>query len=113
MGPSSSRRRGQSMVEFALTVGLLMLLVIATAHVAIFLHYRSSLDLADSNGGKRTPDAPTRVRVLPRNGSSGLVVFADVAEQLAGQVGGGGEDAAGNDLALDLVQPELDLIQPA
>ena len=42
--------RGQSMVEFGLTVGLLMLLTVATAQVAIFLHYRSSLDLATREG---------------------------------------------------------------
>ena len=38
------------MVEFSLTVGLLMLLVVATAQVAIFLNYRSSLDLATREG---------------------------------------------------------------
>ena len=41
---------GQSLVEFSLTVGLLMLLVVLTAQVAIFLHYRSSLDLATREG---------------------------------------------------------------
>ena len=38
------------MVEFSFTVGLLMLLVVATAQVAIFLNYRSSLDLATREG---------------------------------------------------------------
>jgi Flp pilus assembly protein TadG len=38
------------MVEFSLTVGLLMLLVVATVQVAIFLHYRSSLQLAAQEG---------------------------------------------------------------
>ena len=42
--------RGQSMVEFAFTVGLLMLLVVGTAQVAIFLNYRSSLELAAREG---------------------------------------------------------------
>ena len=45
-----SRQRGQSLVEFSLTVGLLMLLVVATAQVAIYLHYRTSLDLATREG---------------------------------------------------------------
>jgi hypothetical protein len=36
---STLRRRGQTLVEFALTIGLLMLLVVATAQVAIYLHY--------------------------------------------------------------------------
>ena len=43
-------QRGQSLVEFSLTVGLLMLLVVATAQVAIYLHYRNSLDLATKEG---------------------------------------------------------------
>jgi len=38
------------MVEFSLTVGLLMLLVVATAQVAIYLHYRNSLALACKEG---------------------------------------------------------------
>ena len=44
------RQRGQSMVEFALTIGLLMLLIVLTAQVAIFLHYRGSLDTAAREG---------------------------------------------------------------
>jgi Flp pilus assembly protein TadG len=43
-------KRGQSMVEFAMTIGLLMLLVVSSAQLAIFLHYRSSLDLAIREG---------------------------------------------------------------
>lgn len=38
------------MVEFALTVGLLMLLIVLTAQVAIYLHYRGSLDTAAREG---------------------------------------------------------------
>ena len=38
------------MVEFAFTVGLLMLLVVGTAQVAILLNYRASLDLATREG---------------------------------------------------------------
>jgi Flp pilus assembly protein TadG len=45
-----SGKRGQSMVEFAMTIGLLMLLVVSAAQLAIFLHYRSSLDLAIREG---------------------------------------------------------------
>ena len=37
-------------MEFAFTVGLLMLLVVVTAQIAIFLNYRSSLDLAAREG---------------------------------------------------------------
>ena len=42
--------RGQSMVEFSFTVALLMLLVVLSAQVAIYLHYRNSLDLATKEG---------------------------------------------------------------
>lgn len=42
--------RGQSLVEFSLVVGLLMLLIVATAQVAIVLHYRSTLQLAAQEG---------------------------------------------------------------
>jgi Flp pilus assembly protein TadG len=48
--PRATRQTGQSMVEFALTVGLLMLLVVLTAQVAIYLHYRGSLDTAAREG---------------------------------------------------------------
>jgi hypothetical protein len=41
---------GQSMVEFSMTIGLLMLLVVLSAQLAIFLHYRGSLDLAVREG---------------------------------------------------------------
>ncbi len=43
-------QRGQGMVEFALTVGLLMLLVVLTWQVAVYLHYRGSLDTAAREG---------------------------------------------------------------
>lgn len=44
------RSRGQSLVEFSLVVGLLVLLALATVQVAIFLHYRSSLQTAAQEG---------------------------------------------------------------
>ena len=43
-------QRGQGLIEFSFTVGLLMLLVVATAQVAIVLNYRSSLDAATREG---------------------------------------------------------------
>jgi Flp pilus assembly protein TadG len=42
--------RGQAMVEFALTIGLLMLIVVMVTQLAIYLHYRSSLDTAAKEG---------------------------------------------------------------
>lgn len=50
MNATSGPRRGQSLVEFALTVGALMVLVVGTAQVAIYLHYRNSLALACREG---------------------------------------------------------------
>jgi Flp pilus assembly protein TadG len=50
MSRRAAQERGQSIVEFALTVGLLMLLIVLTAQVAIFLHYRGSLDTAAREG---------------------------------------------------------------
>ena len=59
------------MVEFGLVIGLLMLLVVATSQVAIFLVYRSSLQLAAEEGafeaslaGHGTGDATTTTDAL-------------------------------------------------
>ncbi len=59
------------MVEFSLTVALLMLLIVATVQVAIFLHYRSSLQLAAQEGafegsltGHGTADATATANAL-------------------------------------------------
>ena len=43
-------RVGQSLVEFALTIGALMVLVVGVAQIAIYLHYRNSLALACREG---------------------------------------------------------------
>ena len=40
-----TRQRGQAMVEFGITFGLLMLVVVLTAEIAIYLHQRNSLQL--------------------------------------------------------------------
>ena len=42
--------RGQTMVEFAMTIGLLMVLIVMTAEVALYLHHRNSLQLAAKEG---------------------------------------------------------------
>jgi len=41
---------GQSMVEFSMTIGLLMLLIVMTAQVAVYLQHRNSLELAAREG---------------------------------------------------------------
>jgi Flp pilus assembly protein TadG len=41
---------GQAMIEFALTIGLLMLVIVLTAQSAIYLRYRGDLDTAAREG---------------------------------------------------------------
>ena len=48
--PAWRREEAQGAVEFALTIGLLMLLVVATAQLAIVLHYRTTLEVAAQEG---------------------------------------------------------------
>jgi Flp pilus assembly protein TadG len=43
-------QRGQALVEFALTIGIIMFLAVATAQVAVYLHYRSNLQTAAEEG---------------------------------------------------------------
>src|SRR5688500_7867891 len=57
-------------------------------------------------------DAMRRVAVGPLDRLGVAIVMADVAADLASEIGDGGEDAAGNDVTLDLGEPELDLVEP-
>ena len=59
-----------------------------------------------------TANAAGGVRVLPLDGSSIGGVGVDVAAEFASQVGNRGEDAARDDLAFDLGEPDLDLVEP-
>jgi len=59
-----------------------------------------------------TADAAGGVRVLPLDGPSIGGVGVDVAAEFASQVGNRGEDAARDDLAFDLGEPDLDLVEP-
>jgi hypothetical protein len=52
------------------------------------------------------------VAIGPLEGFGSAVVVADVAHQLAREVFDRGEDAAGNDIALDLGKPVFDLVEP-
>ena len=52
------------------------------------------------------------VFVSPLEGKSCFVVMADIAHNLAMEVGLGFEDAACNEVSLDLGEPDLDLIKP-
>src|ERR1019366_5684505 len=59
-----------------------------------------------------TADAASGVGVFPLDRPSIGGVGVDVASEFASQVGNRGEDAARDDLALDLGEPDLDLIEP-
>src|SRR4029453_10128713 len=52
------------------------------------------------------------VFVSPLEGESCFVVMADIAHDLSVEVGLGFEDAACNEVSLDLGEPDLDLIKP-
>jgi hypothetical protein len=52
------------------------------------------------------------VGVLPADGFCDFRVSVDVAAEFAGQIGGGSEHAASDDVALHLREPQLDLIEP-
>ena len=62
---------GQSMVEFTMTIGLLMVLIVATTQIAIYLHYRNTLALVTKEGafeaglaGHTTADGERTAREL-------------------------------------------------
>ena len=52
------------------------------------------------------------VPIRPLEGYGLGVVAADVAHELAPEVRRGRKDAAGDDITLDLREPELDLVEP-
>src|SRR5262245_2559934 len=54
--------------------------------------------------GRGTVDPPPRLRRI--------VVLADITHEFPLQIGHRGEHAAGDDIALDLGEPELDLVEP-
>ena len=51
-------------------------------------------------------------RVLPMDGPSIRGVGVDVAANFANEVGNRGEDAAGDDVAFDLGEPDFDPVEP-
>ena len=57
-------------------------------------------------------DAMTGVAVGPLDELGSAIVVAYVVLQLAGLVGNRGEDAAGDDIALDPSEPVFDLVEP-
>ena len=59
-----------------------------------------------------TADVACGVRVFPVDRPSICGVGVDVASQFASQIGNRGEDAARDDLAFDLGEPDLDLVEP-
>jgi hypothetical protein len=59
-----------------------------------------------------TADATGGVTVFPLDGPSVGGVGIDVVSEFASQVGDSSENAAGDDLAFDLGEPDLDLVEP-
>ena len=57
-------------------------------------------------------DSFGRRRVSPFDGSSGLVVVPDVTKDFSSEIVDGGKNAAGDDLSLDLGEPDFDLVEP-
>src|SRR5207237_9561419 len=58
------------------------------------------------NGGMENGSA------WPRTRFGSLDVLADVPHELSAQIGDGGEDATGDDVALDPGEPQFDLVEP-
>jgi hypothetical protein len=58
-------------------------------------------------------DSVGRCRVSPSDRGSGYVIVSNVTKDFSAEiVVHGGEDAPGNNLPLDLGEPDLDLVQP-
>src|ERR687897_3284098 len=57
-------------------------------------------------------DAPAGVDVCPPNRLRAFVVVGDEAPQLACEVGHGREDPAGQEIAFQLGEPQLHLVEP-
>ena len=72
----------------------------------------SSAILVARNGRRDATDAMRGVAVGPLDRLGRAVVEADVTHEFSSQVFDGGEDASGDDVALDLGEPDLDLIEP-
>ena len=53
-----------------------------------------------------------RIPVFPLHDLGGLVIVPDIAQQFLAEILDRGKDPAGDDLALDLREPELDLVEP-
>jgi len=52
------------------------------------------------------------ISIFPLHGSGRFVVLTDVSQELFVQIRNGSEYASGDDVALDLAEPQLNLIQP-
>jgi len=52
------------------------------------------------------------ISIFPLHGTGRFVVLTDVSQQLSLQIRDGSEYASRDDIAFDLAEPQLDLIQP-
>src|SRR5262245_34973876 len=57
-------------------------------------------------------DATISISVGPFEGLGVFVVDFDIASEFAGEVGFGSKDAAGDQIALNVGEPDFDLIKP-
>ena len=57
-------------------------------------------------------DSFCRRRVSPFDGSSSLVVVPDVTKDFSSEIVDGGKDASGDNLPLNLGEPDFDLVKP-
>jgi hypothetical protein len=52
------------------------------------------------------------ISIFPLHGTGRFVVLTDVSQELSLQIRGGSEYTSRDDIALDLAEPQLDLIVP-
>ena len=57
-------------------------------------------------------DSLGRRRVSPFDRSGSLVVVPDVTKDFSAEIVDGGKDASGDNLPLDLGEPDFDLVKP-
>ena len=58
------------------------------------------------------PNSLVHIGVAPLHWFRAFVSFSNVAHEFSTQVAGRGKDASGDDISLDLVEPQFHLIEP-
>jgi hypothetical protein len=73
--------------------------------------WRCAVTLVDCNRQSGSDPMPG-IGVLPLHGFRGLIVLPDIAHDFPFQILPRRKDAAGDEIALNLGEPEFDLVQP-